>query len=712
LRKRALDLRRALSESEKSDSERAFALAMAYGRMGDAEYGKAHYAAALENYKQALATHEHVAAWPGASADWKVDVAVAHNDVGRALQALGMLSEALEEYNKYCRIINDLLKDDSSNEALQSRVANCYANLSNVFAYLGRRGESLQYSRKAKVIRETLASKSPNDKERQDDLGMATSNLGIDLWATGRIKDASREYEAALVIQQRCAIEGPSPLRQRRVANTIVNCGNMLRFQGRLVEARKTYEQALQIRQQLNLETPDDLNIKSDLSESFVMTGLIADAEGNVGEAQKSYESARKLREELAQRRKDDLDYAVSLGSSVSYLGDVAGKQGRWTEAERYYERAFQLLQASLAAIPQQRFWQAAYCDAQNNLSAMRILRGDLTGALALYESSQPVRRRLAEDIDAAFWQRDLASCLERISVVYVMQGQTDNALRAVEAAVKLREDVLKKDPDNVWWRLNRVFCRRLAGDALYLGGQQTEALMEYSAAVREYESILAASPEILKSDLATVLHSKGELLLRDGKSDEAFKQFLAAAKIRHDLTNLDPENVAWRADASESEDDIARALMSNGKLPEALAPIQSAVATKKAIYDLDKDNAQMKQAYAVSLDTLGCVLSAKSKFVDAVLPLTSSCDLLKELTAQDPTNVVWKKGLARSCFDYGVALKGVRTKDATEEALRRFNESVTLMNELRPLIKGNADALLVAAKREIAELVAVPKER
>ena len=103
-------------------------------------------------------------------------------------------------------------------------------------------------------------------------------------------------------------------------------------------------------------------------------------------------------------------------------------------------------------------------------IGLVRLAAGERAGALAAFEESLGVRRKLAmADPGNAEWQGDLALTLDLVGNVRSIEGDRNAALQGHEESLAIRRKLAAVDPDNVRWQyeiggsLDRVGDVRLA---------------------------------------------------------------------------------------------------------------------------------------------------------------------------------------------------------------------------------------------------------
>ena len=147
-----------------------------------------------------------------------------------------------------------------------------------------------------------------------------------------------------------------------------------------------------------------------------------------------------------------------------------AGKSGRGSPARGYCSR-------SLWHSP--GLWPTAAHegDSQCLLGSVLEAQGKLTEALAAFEESLAISRRLAEqDPNNAGWQSDLAAAHNRVGGVLQAQGKLTEAMAAFKESLAISRRLAEQDPSNAGWQSDLAAAHNRVGGVLEAQGKLTEA--------------------------------------------------------------------------------------------------------------------------------------------------------------------------------------------------------------------------------------------
>ena len=150
----------------------------------------------------------------------------------------------------------------------------------------------------------------------------------------------------------------------------------------------------------------------------------------------------------------------------------------------------------------------------------MRLAAGDRAGALAAYEESLAIRRKLAaSDPGNAGWQRDLSVSLNKVGDVRLAAGDRAGALSAYEESLAIRRKLAASDPGNAGWQRDLSVSLDKVGDVRLAAGDRAGALSAYEESLAIRRKLAAADPGNAgwQRDLSVSLNKVGDVRLAAG---------------------------------------------------------------------------------------------------------------------------------------------------------------------------------------------------
>ena len=130
-----------------------------------------------------------------------------------------------------------------------------------------------------------------------------------------------------------------------------------------------------------------------------------------------------------------------------------------------------------------------------------------------------------------------------------------------------------------------------------------------------------------------------GDVLVAQGKLDEALKAYRDGLAIRERLAAADPGNTRWQRDLSVSYNKVGDVLMAQGKLDEALKAYRDSLAICERLAAADPSNTQWQRDLSVSYDKVGDVLVAQGKLDEALKAYRDGLAIRERLAAADRSN-------------------------------------------------------------------------
>ena len=114
---------------------------------------------------------------------------------------------------------------------------------------------------------------------------------------------------------------------------------------------------------------------------------------------------------------------------------------------------------------------------ARLGLGDINVARGNLPGALSIYQEASSDAERLAKaDPGNAGWQRDLSVSYEKVGDVLKDQGNLAEALKAYRDSLAIAERLAKADPGNADWQRDLSVSYDKVGDVLVAQGDSRRA--------------------------------------------------------------------------------------------------------------------------------------------------------------------------------------------------------------------------------------------
>ena len=176
------------------------------------------------------------------------------------------------------------------------------------------------------------------------------------------------------------------------------------------------------------------------------------------------------------------------------------------------------------------------------------------SGALAIYEESLTLRRRLAKiDPRNSQWQRDGAYFLDRIGDEYRKVGMNQRAIATYEESLAVWRHLAKIDRRNPQLQLNVSVCLDKLGDVKLGAADAVGAITAYeeSLTIRRHLSKGDPSNPSRKLNVAESLEKIGDLKLAAGDDKGSLAAYREMLSIDRELVAIDGNNSEWQRNLS-----------------------------------------------------------------------------------------------------------------------------------------------------------------
>jgi CHAT domain-containing protein/tetratricopeptide (TPR) repeat protein len=286
-------------------------------------------------------------------------------------------------------------------------------------------------------------------------------------------------------------------------------------------------------------------------------------------------------------------------------------------------------------------------------------------------------------------------AALSTLSVLLNMEGQKQEAMAAMEEALKLRRELAKTNEELLKIRrelekTNPNFLPNLA-DTLALSGNINSQLGRRQEALAHAEEALKIRRELAKTNqavlpgLAKSLNQLGLFYSKLGRRQEALAPTEEAVKIYRELAKTNP---AALPDLATSLNNMGAFYSELGRRQEALAPTEEAV---KLLLELVKTNPADLPDLATTLNNLGYRYSEVGRRQEALAPTEVAVRINRQL-AKDPGAFMNQRvlpDLAHSLSNLGYRYSEVgRRQEAlapTEEAVKIYREQAKTNQAVLP---------------------------
>jgi tetratricopeptide (TPR) repeat protein len=300
--------------------------------------------------EQAIALLSRLSKEYPANAEYRRELADAHNRLAEHRRTIGKYRDAVAERNKELRLRQRLAADHPEQPEYRRRVAITHIDVANVVLYVNSKAAEPHY-REALAILDKLSRDFPNISKDYYGLSHARHWLGTWLSNAGRFAEAEKELRLAYALRAECLGKHPNDLGMRGdFAHGHYHLGKVLIRTGKFEEAEKVLRTGIELHEKLRDEYPkvvEYLRRQSDQHGEFahlLVTQRRKDAE-------KEARRAIDLKGQLV-RISGDQDAKKNLAWSRYNLAVVLHDAGRLDEAAEEFRESFALFEKLAADHP------------------------------------------------------------------------------------------------------------------------------------------------------------------------------------------------------------------------------------------------------------------------------------------------------------------------------------------------------------------------
>ena len=483
-----------------------------YQTLGDLEQ-------ALAAYRDSLAIHERLAAGDRGNTDWQRDLSVSYNRIGDVLVAQGKLDEALKAYRDGLDIAEGLTAADPGNTKWQRDLSVWYDKIGDVLVAQGRLGDALKAYRAASLLPNVW--RRPIAAMRNGSATCRCRTTGSARCCRHRASStrALKAYRDGLAIAERLAAADRGNTQwQRDLSVSYDNVGNVLAAQGSLDDALKAYRDSLVIRERLAAADRSNTQWQHDLSVSYDNIGDVLVAQDELDDALKAYRDSLAIRERLAAADRSNTEWQRDLSVSYEKVGDVLMAQEKSRRCAQGLSRWPRNCRAPGRRGSQQHAMATRPRDVTQQSRRRAVGARQLDDALHAYLNGRGIAGRLAgADPSNTQWQRDL-SLSQRGPATYCWpKAISTMRSRPTGTASLFVERLAAADPSNTQWQRDLSISYNKVGDVLMMQGKLDDALKVYrdGLAIRQRLAAADRSNAQWQRDLQTSVGRIGNISYR-----------------------------------------------------------------------------------------------------------------------------------------------------------------------------------------------------
>jgi tetratricopeptide (TPR) repeat protein len=230
-------------------------------------------------------------------------------------------------------------------------------------------------------------------------------------------------------------------------------------------QAMKNYEEAMQLAREEMQAHPQDAAWRERYYSSLMNLADTARVFSHPDEAQRRYSEALKELQNQRGKEPEAKELARIEAALHDRLGTLYLNKDKLDKAREEFDLGLQLREAESGDAAREDPERASdLAQSFNKLGNLALTSGDLKSALAYYQRSLAIRRRLCESNPRLDWSRNLGFSLANVAQVLWRQNQSALALQHYTERLKLAEQLLSRDHEDA--NLRADYANALLGRA------------------------------------------------------------------------------------------------------------------------------------------------------------------------------------------------------------------------------------------------------
>ncbi|NCT68686.1 MAG: TIR domain-containing protein [Rhodanobacteraceae bacterium] len=379
--------------------------------LGQAYWYQGDLGAALRNFESAGALLQAAHAASPADPDLAFQLAAAHIDSGRVLEARGDFTAAQGAYEAALALYQELAARDPK---WQTYLGSAWDSLGKLALQRGQLEQAVTAYRTNQRIQSALAARTPGDHAQQEHLLLANAILGRTLGLCGELEAAVRYTDAAVQVAQALNAFDPAVMPWKDLlALYSQQLGGLQRQAGQLDAAARLDAEAVRILAELMAKDPTSTGYAQDFAQAQLEAARLHVARHAVEAAAAPADAALATVRTLRAQSPDSRSLLLLEAQLHLVRGTIAAQRNDLSSARREWTQARDGLEPALRAGDDPNFL-AAYAEARlrlddgdgaqasiGKLAAMGYRTPDFVALLESRQIAYPANAEFAQRIAA-----------------------------------------------------------------------------------------------------------------------------------------------------------------------------------------------------------------------------------------------------------------------------------------------------------------------
>jgi serine/threonine protein kinase/tetratricopeptide (TPR) repeat protein len=409
---------------------------------------------------------------------------------------------------------------------------------------------------------------------------------------------------------------------------------------------------------------------------------------GNLGDSAGALSSYRRAMTILEQIKPRTNSVRKMLADTYHKIGAVQGETGATAEALESYRKAERLAEELLASNPSHatlRTLAGIYDASSRTMGAL----GDIEGSLIATNRAILILNRLVQaSPNDDELQQDLSSFQGTLAIQLPRVGRLEEGLKAARQAAAMREELVRKHPNDLRFLRNLMIAWAHVGDNLALPSRPS--MGDYKGALEAYQRVHEialslsskdANDRRLQVDLSLSLQRLATAQYGLGQRAEALKNLRKAQAIQEQVIARDPSNAMTVRNLAFVFERIGEIEEANGNNIPALSALKRAVEISETMLAKDPENQNVRQQLLGAARTYALLQAKAGNRQVALLYGSQLMEMAEELARKGAAD--WTRAAAPALT--AAALGDIETVlGRTVEARRWYSRSAQEFQKLK----------------------------
>jgi tetratricopeptide (TPR) repeat protein/tRNA A-37 threonylcarbamoyl transferase component Bud32 len=274
----------------------------------------------------------------------RMELADSHRWRGNSLRLQGEARQARQAYDQARELHAGLVRNYPDEALYQMALANTLLNIAGLLSHWDQ-AEDIEglYDETLKLY-QTAVRTAPDNPQCNAELAFGLENQGLFFLDKGRTSDAEAAVREALEIHQRLRSGGHiKDSIERYLARNLVTLGRVLAAAGRAEEAEKRCRQAVNLLDRFVDVFPESARRRADQAQTLARLADLLKDPGRRHEVEEIRRRVIRHYEKLTSEFPEDPHYRRSLAQSYLELVNLLWELGRQSPAAELYRKALEL---------------------------------------------------------------------------------------------------------------------------------------------------------------------------------------------------------------------------------------------------------------------------------------------------------------------------------------------------------------------------------